>query len=179
MYETHLNPGSDLSGFISHVGLGMPRHLGEALSVSQSTRALAMEEAHTFGVLPASSTRELCKPIRALRFSVRCWNCSPLHRRRLETHWYARWRDYSSPITIALSSSTKQGGYLISFWNFDRSFLEILKESERQGLLLFLEITDAENTDETVILFTIRGLNSIDTLGLASNFLTQYLMYGL
>lgn len=72
MCETHLNPGSDLSGFISHVGLGMPRHLGEALSVSQSTRALAMEEAHTFGVLPASSTRELCKPIRALRFSVRC-----------------------------------------------------------------------------------------------------------
>jgi len=53
-----LEPRSDLSGFISHIGLGMPRH-----HTAKHKDVRVFEKAHTFGVLPGEHPpiRELCK----------------------------------------------------------------------------------------------------------------------
>lgn len=65
-----LEPQFDLSGFISHVGLGMPRHTAR----HKDARARVREGAYLRGPPRRAHPpiRELCKPIRALRSFVDC-----------------------------------------------------------------------------------------------------------
>lgn len=90
-------------------------------------RALAIEEAHTFGVLPASSIRELCKPIRALRFSAAEIARRYVASRRIDTRDDIVRRRLLSRDLLDKADS-------ISFSNFGRSSMGIFKEIDRQGL---------------------------------------------